>query len=79
MSLLAMWLLYAAFGITLYALIFLWAVRAGQFRDQDRARHLPLDDTCSAGVPPAEHRHDADATRGAGVPPAEHRPEADAT
>jgi cbb3-type cytochrome oxidase maturation protein len=53
MGLLAMWILYAAFGVTLFALLFLWAVRSGQFRDQDRARYLPLQDEKSAAAAPA--------------------------
>lgn len=42
MSLLVMWVIYAALGIAIFVVLFLWAVRTGQFRDQDRARHLPL-------------------------------------
>jgi len=43
MALLVMWLVYAAFGVIVFSLIFLWAVRAGQFSDQQRARYLALD------------------------------------
>ena len=43
MGLLTMWILYAVIGVTIFSLLFLWAVRSGQFRDQQRARHLPLD------------------------------------
>ena len=42
MTLVTVWLLYSALGIVIFAALFLWAVRAGQFRDQERARHLPL-------------------------------------
>ena len=42
MTLLTLWILYAVLGITIFIVLFLWAVRAGQFRDQDRARRLPL-------------------------------------
>jgi len=42
MALLLTWILYAFLGVTIFSLIFLWAVRHGQFRDQDRARYLPL-------------------------------------
>jgi cbb3-type cytochrome oxidase maturation protein len=40
-------LLLMSSGIVLF---FLWAVRAGQFTDQERARHLAL----TSGIPPAE-------------------------
>ena len=53
MDLLTSWILYAVFGVSLFALIFLWAVRAGQFRDQDRARHLPLQDDAAADKEPS--------------------------
>jgi len=43
MTLVTVWLLYSALGVAIFAALFLWAVRAGQFRDQDRARHLPLN------------------------------------
>ena len=43
MDLLLMWILYAVLGAVLFAVAFLWAVRTGQFRDQDRARRLPLE------------------------------------
>jgi cbb3-type cytochrome oxidase maturation protein len=42
MNVLTMWLLYALFGTSVFAAAFFWAVRARQFRDSDRARHLPL-------------------------------------
>ena len=32
------------------AAFFLWAIRAGQFSNQDRARYLPLE----SGIPPSE-------------------------
>jgi nitrogen fixation-related uncharacterized protein len=47
-TLLVMWLVYAAFGVTVFSLIFLWAVRAGQFSHQQRARYLPLDGCASS-------------------------------
>jgi cbb3-type cytochrome oxidase maturation protein len=43
MDLLTIWVLYAIIGIVLFSLLFVWAVRAGQFGDQQRARHLPLE------------------------------------
>ena len=42
MGVLAMWLLYSAFGVTIFSLIFVWAVRTRQFSDQERARHMAL-------------------------------------
>ena len=42
MDVLTMWLLYSVFGVTVFSLLFLWAVRNRQFTDQDRARHLAL-------------------------------------
>ena len=43
MGILTMWNHYAVVGIIIFSLLFLWAVRSGQFRDQQRARYLPLD------------------------------------
>ena len=57
MDVLTIWILYSAFGVTVFALVFLWAVRTGQFRDQDRARYLPLEkagDASAEACPPAE-------------------------
>ena len=34
---------YMAIGFVLSVVVFLWAVKAGQFKDQQRARYLPLD------------------------------------
>lgn len=35
---------YIAIGLILSLLVFLWAVKNGQFQDQQRARFLPLRD-----------------------------------
>jgi len=35
---------YMTAGFTLSLVVFLWALRNGQFSDQQRARYLPLDD-----------------------------------
>ncbi len=43
MDLLTIWILYAIIGVTLFSGLFVWAVRSGQFRDQQRARRLPLE------------------------------------
>jgi cbb3-type cytochrome oxidase maturation protein len=37
-------LIYLAFGFTITLCIFLWAVKNGQFRDQERARYIPLQE-----------------------------------
>jgi cbb3-type cytochrome oxidase maturation protein len=43
MALLLLWIVYALVGVSVFSAVFIWAVRAGQFRDQDRARYLPLE------------------------------------
>ncbi len=43
MGLLTMWIFSTAVGIITFSVLFLWAVRSGQFREQERARHLPLE------------------------------------
>ena len=35
---------YIGIGLTISLLVFFWAVRNGQFKDQQRARFLPLRD-----------------------------------
>ena len=35
---------YITIGITISLLVFFWALKNGQFRDQQRARFLPLRD-----------------------------------
>ncbi|MFZ0132459.1 MAG: cbb3-type cytochrome oxidase assembly protein CcoS [Desulfobacterales bacterium] len=35
---------YIAIGLILSVAVFVWAVKNGQFRDQQRARFLPLED-----------------------------------
>ena len=52
--LIATWILYTVVGILVFSLAFVWAVRARQFWNQDRARYLPLEDeeaTDSSGEP----------------------------
>ena len=41
--LIATWILYTVVGILVFSLAFVWAVRARQFWNQDRARYLPLE------------------------------------
>ncbi len=35
---------YIVIGISISLLVFFWAVKSGQFQDQERARFLPLRD-----------------------------------
>ena len=35
---------YIAIGLIISIVVFIWALRNGQFRDQQRARFLPLED-----------------------------------
>jgi cbb3-type cytochrome oxidase maturation protein len=37
-------LIYLAFGFAITFSIFLWALTNGQFRDQERARYIPLQE-----------------------------------
>lgn len=43
MIIVRMWIGFAMAGVTLFSAAFLWGVRARQFTDLDRARHLPLN------------------------------------
>jgi cbb3-type cytochrome oxidase maturation protein len=40
---------YIVIGIGISLLVFLWAVKTGQFHDQQRARYLPLRDEPDPG------------------------------
>jgi cbb3-type cytochrome oxidase maturation protein len=40
---------YIAIGIGISLLVFFWALKTGQFRDQQRARFIPLRDVGSDG------------------------------
>lgn len=44
MTILGLWLAYAALATPVFAGLFIWALRMGQFSDQDRARSLALDE-----------------------------------
>ena len=44
MTLLVMWLSYTFFGVALFSLVFLWAVRTRQFSDPGRAARLVIED-----------------------------------
>lgn len=49
-TLLAVWICFTVLALIGIIVVFGWAVRARQFSDQDRARHLPL----RSNIPPAE-------------------------
>jgi cbb3-type cytochrome oxidase maturation protein len=40
---------YMTAGLIISALVFLWALKSGQFREQQRARYLPLDPDMGGG------------------------------
>jgi cbb3-type cytochrome oxidase maturation protein len=66
MRALAAWILYMIVGVTVMVLVFLWAVRTGQFQEQDRARYLALHDDDL----PQEDDEDSRTLQGFGVVPA---------
>ncbi len=39
---------YIVIGLTLSMVVFFWSLKTGQFRDQQRARFLPLRDNTAA-------------------------------
>ena len=41
---------YMAIGFGISLLVFWWALTHGQFRDQERARYLPLDEDAESPV-----------------------------
>lgn len=43
MTFLDVWIGYAICGVTLFSLVFVWAVRTRQFTDFDRARYIALN------------------------------------
>jgi nitrogen fixation-related uncharacterized protein len=49
------WIGLTAAALWVSLAVFVWAVQAGQFSDQDRARYLPLRNENLA--PPAQHEH----------------------
>jgi len=53
--LLANWILYMVVAVTVMVIAFVWAVRSGQFGDQDRARYIPLADATIQPSPDREH------------------------
>ena len=55
MTFLTVWIVYAICGSVIFSAVFVWAVRARQFSDLDRARYIALrtsDDIDPAGKPP---------------------------
>lgn len=42
---------YIAIGLILSLLVFFWALKTGQFKDQQRLRYLPLRDEPMEGAP----------------------------
>lgn len=56
MSLLVSWALYALIATSFLIALFAWAVRTGQFTDQDRARYLPL----ASAAEEREHRQNTE-------------------
>jgi len=54
------WVLLILLGVGLGIWAFLWALRSGQFAEQDRARFLPLrDESVASQVEPAPGRSPA--------------------
>ena len=53
--LLAVWISFTVLALSGIIVVFVWAVRARQFSDQDRARHLPL----RSNIPPQESEGEA--------------------
>jgi len=43
MTFLEVWIGYALIGVLIFALMFAWAVRTGQFTDMDRVRYIAID------------------------------------
>jgi cbb3-type cytochrome oxidase maturation protein len=48
---------YITIGISISLLVFFWALKTGQFRDQQRARFLPLRDTAADRIVPVSSLH----------------------
>jgi len=42
---------YIMIGLTISLILFYWALKNGQFQDQERARYLPLRDETGQAVP----------------------------
>lgn len=64
--LLAVWIGFAVVALVGIIIVFVWAVRARQFSDQDRARHLPLRSNIPAPGPQAAEDEGTDGKHGRG-------------
>ncbi len=53
------WMALVAFSLWVSVLAFVWALRDGQFGDQQRARYLPLSHEPSPKASPADSRKGA--------------------
>ncbi len=45
----SVWIILVAFSLWFSLMAFFWGLQSGQFSDQERARFLPLRDTCRLG------------------------------
>ena len=54
--LLILWITFTAIALAGVIAVFIWALRSGQFRQQDRARHLAL----RSEIPPEEPPEDGE-------------------
>ena len=61
-ALLAVWIVFSTLVLAGVVAVLVWAVRSGQFSQQDRARRLPLESGIpldrpapASAVPPAAH------------------------
>ena len=58
LQLLYLWITFTVMAVLGIAAVLVWAVRSGQFSDQDRARRLPLlDDVPEDDAAPEAGRH----------------------
>ena len=57
MTFLDVWIGYSIFGVTLFSLVFVWAVRTRQFTNFDRARFIALN--AAEQIENVEHRKPA--------------------
>jgi nitrogen fixation-related uncharacterized protein len=50
------WLILMGAGLTVSITLFIWALRSGQFAEQERARYLPLGEAAPGAASPAAKR-----------------------
>jgi hypothetical protein len=53
-ALLVVWIAYTAMAVASLVTVLAWAVRSGQFANQDKARYLPLESGDAGAAPPAD-------------------------